>query len=183
MVNPVGKSLSHSGQDLTHQHCRVTHIHLPATSTPAERVFSTAGLTVAKLRSCLSREHVNMLVFHTLDRWPGVPHRWHVHPMFLVVGYLPETLCTGSDLMVTYCWSPTPIFGAFISLWTLTQHVNTYTLFDRKPCVCWKETDFAPTTIPLLSLKWVFIHSIGWHNFLPVVTVVWQSNHFKQTVA
>ena len=36
--------------------------------------------------------------------------------MSLVVGYLPETLCTSSDLMVTYCWSPTPIFGAFISL-------------------------------------------------------------------
>ena len=36
---------------------------IPATSTPAERLFSAAGLVCSKKRSGLSAEHVDMLVF------------------------------------------------------------------------------------------------------------------------
>ena len=39
------------------------YLTIPITSTPAEQVFSTAGLTVTRLRSCLTPEHVNMLVY------------------------------------------------------------------------------------------------------------------------
>ena len=39
------------------------YLTIPITSTLAERVFSTAGLTVTRLRSCLTPEHVNMLVY------------------------------------------------------------------------------------------------------------------------
>ena len=37
--------------------------NIPATSTPSERVFSTAGLTVTKLRTCLKPKNVDSLVF------------------------------------------------------------------------------------------------------------------------
>lgn len=41
-------------------------LHIQATSTPSERVFSTAGNTVTKLRSCLKPKNVDALVFlHT----------------------------------------------------------------------------------------------------------------------
>ena len=36
---------------------------IPATSTPAERIFSTAGLMVTKLRSCLKPSNVDAVVF------------------------------------------------------------------------------------------------------------------------
>lgn len=44
---------------------RLAHRYLcvPATSVPAERVFSAAGLIVNRLRCRLSPEHVDMLVF------------------------------------------------------------------------------------------------------------------------
>ena len=39
------------------------YLAITATSTPAERVFSVAGLIVSRLRASLSPEHVDMLVF------------------------------------------------------------------------------------------------------------------------
>ena len=54
----------------SHQHmlpylCKVARhlLCIPATSVPSERVFSTAGDVVTAQRSCLSAEHVDMLVF------------------------------------------------------------------------------------------------------------------------
>ena len=40
------------------------------TSTPTERVFSTAGLIVTRLISCLTPEHVNMLVYLNKNALP-----------------------------------------------------------------------------------------------------------------
>lgn len=39
------------------------YLAVPATSVPAERVFSTAGLIVNRLRTRLSLEHVDRLIF------------------------------------------------------------------------------------------------------------------------
>ena len=39
------------------------YLAITATSTPAERVFSVAGLIVSRLRASLSPEHVDMLAF------------------------------------------------------------------------------------------------------------------------
>ena len=40
-----------------------TFLNIPATSTPSERVFSTAGQTVTQLRSCLKPSKVDALIF------------------------------------------------------------------------------------------------------------------------
>ena len=39
------------------------YLAIPATSVPAERVFSTAGNIVNQKRACLLPENVNLLVF------------------------------------------------------------------------------------------------------------------------
>ena len=38
-------------------------LNIPSTSTPSERIFSVAGLTVTKLHSCLKPSNVDSLIF------------------------------------------------------------------------------------------------------------------------
>ena len=45
------------------------YLSIVATCTPAERVFSVAGLTVSHLRTSLTPEHVDMLVFFKAKSW------------------------------------------------------------------------------------------------------------------
>ena len=45
-----------------------TFLCIPATSVPAERVFSSAGLIVSSLRSSLSADNVDMLIFMNKNR-------------------------------------------------------------------------------------------------------------------
>ena len=53
-----------NGQGFPHmQQLACAVLAIPATSTPAERLFSVAGLVCSKERSRLSAEHVDMLVF------------------------------------------------------------------------------------------------------------------------
>jgi len=47
-----------------------------------------------------------------------------------------------------HCRNNCNLFELLLSMLTPTHS------FDHKPSVCGKETNFAPTTIPLLSLKW-----------------------------
>ena len=42
---------------------------IPATSAPSERVFSTAGLTIAKCRAPIQPQHASELIF-LHDSWP-----------------------------------------------------------------------------------------------------------------
>lgn len=45
------------------------YLCIPGTSVPSERVFSVAGLTVNRLRTRLTPEHVDMLIFLNKNTW------------------------------------------------------------------------------------------------------------------
>uniref|UniRef100_A0A673HB45 BED-type domain-containing protein n=1 Tax=Sinocyclocheilus rhinocerous TaxID=307959 RepID=A0A673HB45_9TELE len=61
---------------------RLAHRHLcvPATFVPAEHVFSAAGLIVNRLRSQLSPDHVDMLVFLNKNIYSNVIFAENAHP-------------------------------------------------------------------------------------------------------
>ena len=39
------------------------YLNIPATSVPAEQIFSTAGVVINQKQSCLKRENADMLIF------------------------------------------------------------------------------------------------------------------------
>ena len=75
-VDPLSWWKAHSEQYPNLCELAMKYLSVPATSVPAERVFSTAGLVVNRLRARLTSEHVDMLVFlrknyHNYDSYEG----------------------------------------------------------------------------------------------------------------
>ena len=61
--NPLEWWRDHESEFPTLSLLAKTRLHVPGTSVPSERVFSTAGDIVSAQRAALSGEHVDMLIF------------------------------------------------------------------------------------------------------------------------